>query len=577
MCGIWAYLLKSGCFDFELLIKAFMKLQPRGPDRSNFQLLSDKNVAFGFNRLYIMDPSTRGDQPFIYETETRIIYSMGNGEIYNFHKLIEKYKFHPKSDSDCEIIPLIYEKYGIDRLVHDIRGEFAIIILDINKLTGDIVCHITRDPFGVRPLFVGIDKNGICLSSELKGQVGVYKSENDFVVDQFKGGNYGTFTYSGGKWSDMIMTQYYFYPTEFKYSDVEMCKKMLFDLFYEAVKCRLESDRGDIAFLLSGGLDSSAVTVVANDIMKKDGKSIYSFSVGFPGGTDQPCAESVAKHIGSTCIVVPYDITKDEYKKITSEIKGSIHTHVMITKHQAIDTLEDTIYTVESFDITTIRASCFQLLISRFISLKTDIKVLFMGDYSDEVFLSYMYGYYAPDEKQFHDENIRLLDNIHKYDSLRADRSIAGSGIEARAPFSSVELIDFILSVDPKLRMPSKCGIEKWLFRECFKDKNLLPEDVRNRKKEALSDGVSGQGKSWFMIIIEELETVYSDIYLEEEKQKYKHLQPISKESLHYRKIFEKYYSTNEAVSKVIPHFWMPKWCDAKDPSARVLKVYKEK
>jgi len=577
MCGIWAYLLKNGHFKKDILYKSFEMLKPRGPDRSRLITLSDKNIMLGFHRLSIMDTSTNGDQPFIIESNNRVVYTLCNGEIYNFKDLIQKYNFHPKSNSDCEIIPLIYNKYGIDQLVKDIRGEFAIIILDINKKTNEMKCHVVRDPFGVRPLFIGIDDSGICISSELKGQVEIYDSiENKLnSIDQFKGGNYGTLNYINDKWSDIELTQYYFFPQEIKYYDVNVAIELIRATFVETVRCRLVSDRS-IGFLLSGGIDSSSVVGVAYSILKDLNKPLYTFSIGFEGGTDEPNAKLVAEYINSNIITVPYDINVTDYQELVKENslnnKG-IHTHVMITNEQAINMIETTVRIIESFDLTSNRASVMQLMISQFISRNTNIKVLLCGDASDEQYGSYLYFSKCNDPKEFNDECIRLMDEIYKYDGLRCDRAVSNSEIEIRLPFSDQSLVDLTFMIDPKLRMTSTHGIEKWLFRESMK--GFIPEVVRMRKKVALSDGCSSKDNSWYQIIQDKLETVYTSKDLENAQTKYTHLTPYTKEGLYYRELFCKYYGNSNTVSKVIPYYWLPKWTgiDPKllDPSARTL------
>ena len=571
MCGIWAYLLKNGHLNKDVLYKSFEMLKNRGPDRSRLITLSDKNIMLGFHRLSIMDTSTKGDQPFIIETFDRVIYTLCNGEIYNFKELIEKYNFNPVSNSDCEIIPLIYNSFGIGQLVKDIRGEFAIIILDINKITNEMNCHVVRDPFGVRPLFIGTDETGICISSELKGQAGIYETFENYKVDQFKGGNYGTFKYINEKWNDLELTQYYFFPNQIKYFEIEESVNMIKKTFIETVRCRLQSDRS-IGFLLSGGIDSSAVVGVAYTILK-DIKPMYTFSIGFENGTDEPNAKLVAQYINSDIITVPYDISVIEYQNLVKNYNKGLHTHVMITNEQAINMIETTVRIIESFDLTSNRASTMQLMISHFISRYTDIKVLLCGDASDEQYGSYLYFSKCNDPKEFNDECIRLMDEIYKYDGLRCDRAVSNSEIEIRLPFSDQSLVDLTFSIDPKIRMTSTHGIEKWLFRESMKE--FIPEQVRNRIKCALSDGCSSKENSWYQIIQNKLETMYTEEDLKKAENKYQHLCPYTKDGLYYRELFCKYYGNLNEVAKVIPYYWLPKWTglDLKnlDPSARTL------
>lgn len=579
MCGIWLYVAKNKSVTNDILYKAFMKLQPRGPDKSTFRMLTKYGISLGFHRLSIMDVSAKGDQPFVLDDDDRTIYAMCNGEIYNFKELAEKNKLSLESGSDCEVIPHIYQAHGMDILTKELRGEYALIIVDINKKTEEVTIHVARDASSARPLFYGYDDDGFCFSSELKGQVGIETKKKEFMVDQYKGGNYSTITLgSDGIWSELKKTQYYYYPDKFVHHDLTECKSLIRKVMIEAVRCRLSSDR-PIGFLLSGGLDSSLICGIAYTILKPLSKPMYTFSIGFEGGTDQPNAEKVAKHIGSHIVTVDYGkTTVDEYNETMSKLTGGVHTHIMINEQDALSAISDVVKTIESHDLTSVRASVIQYLISKWISEFTNIKVLYCGDYSDEVFFSYLYSFNCPDEMTFHNEAVRLVDEIYKYDGIRCDRCVAGNGIELRLPFSDQNLIDLVFKIDPKLRMPTTFGMEKWLLREAFTDDNILPKEVLYRKKEALSDGCSSKEKSWFKTIQENVDAMYSEDDLEKAKLKYTHLTPYTKEGLHYRKLFEFHFGDNEEVAKVIPYYWLPKFCgNITDPSARVLNVYNGK
>jgi asparagine synthase (glutamine-hydrolysing) len=283
----------------------------------------------------------------------------------------------------------------------------------------------------------------------------------------------------------------------------------------------LKSDRS-IGFLLSGGIDSSAVVGVAYNILK-DTKPMYTFSIGFEGGADEPNAKLVAHYINSDIISVSYDISIEDYKKVSNQYdsKKGLHTHVIITNEQAINMIETTVRIIESFDLTSNRASVMQLMISQFISRCTNIKVLLCGDASDEQYGSYLYFSKCNDPNEFNDECIRLMDEIYKYDGLRCDRAVSNSKIEIRLPFSDQSLVDLTFSIDPKLRMTITHGIEKWLFREAMK--NFIPEQVRMRKKVALSDGCSSVEKSWYQIIQDQLESKYTNENLSNLESKYPH------------------------------------------------------
>lgn len=339
------------------------------------------------------------------------------------------------------------------------------------------------------------------------------------------------------------------------YTDLDFCLKKIAEIFEEAVIMRLDADR-PFGCLLSGGLDSSLIAAVAARHLHKKGTKLKTFSIGMPGGEDEKYAKMVAAHINSE------------------------HKHFEISEKDFINALPDIVRATGSYDITTVRASTGQFLISKHISSDPStksIKVLLCGDGSDEYMQGYIYFHKAPSPSEGHLECIRLMENIHLFDGLRADRCISHWGIEARFPFLDHLLVDFILKTDPNLRVPIK-GIEKWLLRKSFSvlSDKLLPDLVLWRQKCAFSDGVSSRKKSWFEIIKEMAQEKYTDEEFENSKLKYTHLTPLTKESLFYREKFCEYYGNNETVAKTIPFFWLPKWCgDIKEPSARILEMCK--
>ena len=239
-----------------------------------------------------------------------------------------------------------------------------------------------------------------------------------------------------------------------------------------------------------------------------------------------------------------------------------------------LDALETVIYEIETYDTTTIRASVGQYMVSKWISENTDIKVVIVGDISDELTSGYLYFHNSPDENFSHRENIKLLDTIHYFDVLRADRGTASHDLEVRVPYGSKQLIEYYLSIEPKLRVP-KNGVEKWLLRNSYKNTNILPDEILFRTKEAFSDGISSNEKSWFEIIQDKVNLSMSDRYFNSKKTNYNINQPKTKEALYYREIFDKYYINQDHI---IPFYWMPNWDedDVNDPSARKLKIYKD-
>lgn len=563
MCGIWALLSKYKCYDPEFY-NSFMQLKHRGPDKSTFlEINSPFNICLklGFHRLSIMDTSTKGDQPFIYENGDSTIYTICNGEIYNYKNLIKSHNLNVKSSSDCEVIPLLYIKFGEQKLISEILGEYAFILFDINKITGDIKLICGRDQIGIRPLFYSIDNDKCIFSSELKGLVKL--SEN---IKVFPPGHYIKVQYiHQNNEIDILYDFFQFYsyePSRTICDNVEFIKDNLFKILVDSVVCRLQSDR-PMGCLLSGGLDSSTVAAIASNWLKqKSMKKLKTFCIGMEGSTDIEYAKEVAQHIDSE------------------------HTTVLFTEQEGLDAIEQVIYAIESYDITTIRASVGQFLISKYISENTDIKVLNLGEGPDEQG-GYIMFHNAPSCYEGKKECIKLLKEIHMYDVLRADRAVSFFGLEARVPFLDRRFIDYHMSLNPHLIMPRTLMIpnnvqvdekyknikyEKPLLREMILRTNLIPLNVNLRKKEAFSDGVSSLNKSWFEIIQEYVETKISDEEFLLEAPKYEHNKPMTKEAYYYRKIFEKYYGKKN--DKIIPHYWLQSWCDTNEPSARKLSIY---
>ena len=330
-------------------------------------------------------------------------------------------------------------------------------------------------------------------------------------------------------------------------------------IFENAVRRRLISDR-PIGCLLSGGLDSSVVCAVAASIMAKEypGKKLKSFSIGMKEGTDIAYAKSVAEHL--------------------NKLYGNIeHEVIYFTPQEGLDVIDEVLKNTETFDITTIRASVGQYLLGKFISTKTDIKVILNGDGADECQMGYLYFYNHPDLKSAQEDHYRLLDEIHLFDGLRVDRAISCHGLEARVPFLDREFVDYFRSIPSSWKVPTSNSIEKNFFRTAFSKSKYgqsLPEDVLWRKKEAFSDGVSGKEKSWFQWVQEFLNEKVSDKEFETEKSK---LHPTivapTKESYYFMRSFKAQFGDQW---QVIPHFWLPRWSgNHSEPSARVLNVYK--
>jgi len=555
MCGLWGLIGSFENLSESQKYELCNQIKNRGPDKSIYLNISNINnnlpVNLGFHRLSIMDTSFNGDQPFFIEKNNRKLILLCNGEIYNFKELIKKYNLSINSNSDCEVIIYLYELGGIDLVLTEIIGEFAFVIIDSVK-NENIKMYLSRDPLGVRPLFYCSDKNNLGFCSVAKGLI---YNKNEIInnIKPLKPGTYCEVDIDIKKNINLNEKQYYDFNFKLNYdnNNLELVKKNVRETLTKVVEERMMSDR-PLGALLSGGLDSSLVCSIAARYLKKENKKLHTFSIGIPGATDKEYAQLVSNHI------------------------GSIHTHIEFTNDDFLNAIIPTILCTETFDITTVRASTGQYLVSKWIRENTDIKVLLIGDGSDELCSGYMYFHNAPTPEESHNENKKLLREIYLYDVLRADRGIASNGLEARVPFLDYRFVDYYMSIDPKLRVPTE-GIEKWLLRESFNVDDYLPYDVLFRKKEAFSDGVSGEDDSWFKIIQAKADKDINDNLFNEFFKKYDHCKPTSKEALYYRLVFEKFFGEGN-IQKSIPHYWLPNWCgDIKEPSARVLDVYNNK
>ena len=457
-------------------------------------------------------------------------------EIYNYKELYSYIGIKQLTDSDCEIIIDLYQLYPVDYFINLLDGVFSFIIYDTRK---ELVV-IGRDPFGVRPLYYSNDCNNF--SSELK-QINNLTTE---PITQFPPGHFLIKNYSHNTkfikfYKYHTLTQYYMPQCiQFKsfFDERNYYKTLIKGTLINAVKKRLLSDR-PIACLLSGGLDSSLITSIVVDLLKdKTINKLETFSIGLSGSTDLVYAKKVATYLGTK------------------------HTEILLKEDDFFDAIPEVIEKIESYDTTTVRASVGNYLISRYISQNSDAKVIFNGDGSDELTGGYLYFHKAPNILLFDFEVKNLLQDIHYFDVLRSDRSISSCGLEPRTPFLDKTFVNTYLSIPLHYRKPEGNEIEKKILRDSFME--FLPTDVLYRKKEAFSDGVSGNDRSWYQIIAEKLNDVDIPIF----KYNEKHMCPKTKEQMYYRYLFEKKFPNRE---NVIPYFWMPKWSNTTDPSARTL------
>lgn len=532
MCGIWSLIDKKGNTDVTEYLKDFWNIKHRGPDNSHFETF--ENVYVGFHRLAIMDTSFKSNQPYVIQERDRTIVFICNGEIYNYIQLDKDYDLNVGT-SDCMIIPKLYQKLDQDEFIslfqnYEIKGEYAFIIFEFDHMKKLTKYVVGRDMIGIRPLYECSNNNIDYYCSEMKGMLNYNDTIKEFppgilkIVDcnlfdeKYKYINYKKYIKN---YNQIICPNGYTY------------KYIVKNSVYNSIKRRLDADR-PIAFLLSGGVDSSLVCAISAKII---GQPIRTFCCGLKGSTDMEMARKVAEHIGSN------------------------HTEVYFTEQDGLDALEDVIHTTETWDTTTIRASVGQYLVCKYIAENTDCKVIMVGEGPDEVCSSYLFNYYAPDSESLDMCSKEYVLDLHKYDVRRVDRCVSRFGLEARVPFLDPEFIHAYWSIPPEERMPKTHNMEKYWLRKSFEEYDLLPKEVLWRRKEAFSDGVSGKNRSWYEII-----------------QEFTQSKGMT-ENEYYDYVFNEYFGVNKRA--VLDKYWQPKWDkDGKeinnyiDPSARTLDVY---
>jgi len=577
MCGIFGLLNNNASVPIskDTIEEAFYNLKPRGPEYSAL-IEYDGKTTLGFHRLAINGLDTGSHQPICVDG-VRLVC---NGEIYNYKKLYEMMGVKPQTNSDCEVIIHLYKNYGIQQCLRMLDGYFAFILVDRGTI------YVARDAFGVRPLFIAeasrvdmfhTDYSAVaCYSprfyafaSELKGLVGLFNGVN-VKVDQFKPGCYSVYNLKDVDQPSLRNCVYNHERDEFETPQYWECVESevvwrviggtsilqsmnVIDIlasirtsFMTAVRKRVEATDRKIACLLSGGLDSSMVTAIVARTLKSMGRTelLETYSIGFAGSEDLKYARMVADYVGTD------------------------HHEVIVSEKEFLDAIPEVIQAIESYDTTSVRASVGNYLVSKYISENSDAKVIFNGDGSDEVMGGYLYMGLAGDAIEFDRECVRLLENIHYFDVLRSDRCIAANGLEARTPFLDAGFVQTYLSIPASYRFHTRIGKqEKYLFRTAFLADSFLPQEVLFRRKEAFSDGVSKQTRSWYQIIQEYMSTI--DV---NETKTYTHNPPTTREQRYYRDVFERHY---HKMGVVIPYFWMPKYVEATDASARTLDVYK--
>lgn len=549
---------------------SFQSGKARGPDDSEFEIVyttkkHGSTVAIGFHRLAINGLDYMSNQPLRRDNCILIC----NGEIYNYTELSKKYTITLQTHSDCEIIIPLYKQFGFDTMIHMLDGVFSFVLIDLEKRT----IFISRDPFGVRPLYeLQCNSTTIAVSSNLKQLTTLvsiiqnYSKEEKYFSEEFnylfdiqqvKPGTYRQYnaSYSTNDLFQVVKSVQWYsvyslksYPT---LSNSEMVFDMIRNSLYDAVLKRVHTTDREICCLLSGGLDSSLITSIVHSMYQTPERLLKTFSIGLKGSEDL------------------------KYAKLVADYLQTDHTEIIVSEKDFLDAIPNVIQNIESYDTTTIRASTGNYLVSKYIREHSDCKVVFNGDGADELMGGYMYMHCSPDANEFDKECRRLLNDIYYFDVLRSDRSISSNGLEARTPFLDKTFVSTYMSIPETMRFHfqnNQC--EKWLIRKAFENENVLPKQVLWRTKEAFSDGVSSQKKSWYQIIQEHIETIHMDTHI----LHYIHNTPRTKEQLWYRTLFEKEFGVKDTnVDTTIPYFWMPKFIEnVNDASARTLDIYKK-
>lgn len=546
MCGIvCAFDVKESTEVLRpQLLEMSKKVRHRGPDWSG--IYSDSKAILAHERLAIVDPAS-GKQPLLSPDGQLILAA--NGEIYNHRELRKQFEgtYDFQTESDCEVILALYQEKGVS-FIDEMNGIFGFAIYDSAKDE----YFVARDHMGIIPLYMGWDQNGtFYVASELKALEGTCTKIELFPPGHYLHSRDGELK----KWYSRDWMDYE--AVKENETSIQKIKEAL----EAAVHRQLMSDV-PYGVLLSGGLDSSVTSAIAKKYAQKRIESddvadawwpqLHSFSVGLEGSPDLAAAQKVADHI------------------------GTVHHEIKFTIQEGLDAIKDVVYNLETYDITTIRASTPMYLMARVIK-SMGIKMVLSGEGADELFGGYLYFHKAPSPKEFHEETVRKLDKLHMYDCLRANKSLAAWGIEGRVPFLDKEFMDVAMSINPKDKMINGERMEKWVVRKAFED--MLPESVAWRQKEQFSDGV---GYSWIDTLKELVGQEVSDEQLANARFRFPIQTPTTKEEFYYRSIFEGHFPSDAAAlcvpqepsvacSTKIALEWDEAFKNMNDPSGRAV------
>ena len=520
MCGIAGiFRIKSHTPELrQKVLKMAKRIRHRGPDWSG--IFESPTAIIAHERLSIVDPES-GGQP-LFSPDGRQVLAV-NGEIYNHRELRARYAGYPFSTgSDCEVILPLYREKGVEFL-EDLSGIFAFALYD--SATDDFL--IARDPIGVIPLYIGYDSDGkVYVASELKALEGFCERYEPFPPGHYYLGSEGKLR----RWYRRDWENFDSLTPASPSESAEAPAKLRAAL-EDAVRRQLMSDV-PYGVLLSGGLDSSVISAIARKFaprrIENDGNTdawwprLHSFAVGLKGAPDLAKAREVAEHI------------------------GTVHHEINYTIQEGLDAIRDAIYYIETYDVTTVRASTPMYLLARVIK-SMGIKMVLSGEGADEIFGGYLYFHKAPSPREFHEETVRKLSKLHLYDCLRANKSLSAWGVEGRVPFLDKEFLDVAMTLDPALKMCPGAEIEKRILREAFAD--MLPASVAWRQKEQFSDGV---GYSWIDSLKEIAEASVTDGQMARAAERFPVNPPLNKEEYCYRAIFEEHFPS-ESAARCVP------------------------
>lgn len=537
MCGIFARFFSPQTeVDDDETRRLFTQTDHRGPDGSFLIKVSHATYQFcmGFHHLSMVAAS-RSSQPIELQTPTHKLWLACNGEIYNWRELQQRHELEMEGSSDCEVIAHLFLKFGLHETLLMLRGEFAFILVALDQRTQEAEAFMARDRFGVRPLYYSVEEGMVHAASEGKS------ISSSAAKQQLPPQSYLTFKLNPV--GPPTQVRYYFPSSPCRL----LRKKRIFDLLAQAVDYRLDTYR-DIGCLLSGGLDSSVIGAL---VARLEPQAQF-FTIGLRGSRDVQFARQVARHLGVE----------------------SRHHILEFTPEKGIRALERVIFHLETYDVTTIRASIPQFLMARYISKHTNVRALFSGEGSDELFAGYQYNKRAPNAIALRNNILMRLRNLHKFDNLRTDRTMAAFGLEVRLPFLDHALVEEVMCIDPNHLMPHN-GVEKHLLREIISEQHLLPESIVWRPKDAFSDAVSASttGGTW----IDHLKDYAATRVTDEQLNLFRMSAPtnlpmMTKESLLYLQIYTRFFGWPSRLEK--KDYWMPSWSNETDPSATVLSVF---